>query len=126
MFTVLVKLKTSWLNLDLAFQFGVSVGLISEIFTSWLCSLCAELKLPFQMADCGEPVDGVPGVSRNYSGLRIVIDYTEVMLQKSSELQHRKETFSNYKHHDIVKFLVGMSPQLYVNFVSKAWGGLAS
>lgn len=126
MFIVLVKLKTGRLNHDLAFQFGVSVGLISEIFTSWLCFLCAELTLLFQMADCGEPVDGVPGVYRNYSGLRIVIDCTELMLQKSSDLQHRKKTFSNYKHHDTVKFLVGMSPQLYVNFVSKAWGGRAS
>lgn len=126
LFIVLVKLKTGRLNHDLAFQFGVSVGLISEIFTSWLCFLCTELKLLFEMTDCGKPVNGVPVVYQNYSGLRIVIDCTELMLQKSSDLQHRKKTFSNYKHHDTVKFLVGMSPQLYVNFVSKAWGGRAS
>jgi len=126
MFIVLVKLKTGRLNHDLAFQFGVSVGLISEIFSSWLCFLCAELKLLFEMVDCGEPVDGIPGVYKNFSGLRVVVDCTELMLQKSSDLHDRKTTFSNYKHHDTVKFLVGMSPQLCVNFVSKAWGGRAS
>jgi len=58
--------------------------------------------------------------------LRIVIECTELMLQRPSDLQERKETFSNYKHHDTVKFLVGMPPQLYINYVSKAWGGRAS
>jgi len=82
LFIVLVKLKTGRLNHDLAFQFGVSVGLISEIFTSWLCFLCTELKLLFEMTDCGKPVNGVPVVYQNYSGLRIVIDCTELMLQK--------------------------------------------
>jgi hypothetical protein len=48
------------------------------------------------------------------------------MLQKPSDLQVRKETFSNYKPHDTVKFLVGMSPALCINYVSSAWAGRAS
>jgi hypothetical protein len=88
--------------------------------------LSAELKALFEMPDSGLLSEGVPGVYRNVTELRVVIDCTELMLQKPSDLQERKETFSNYKHHDTVKFLVGMSPQLHVNFVSKAWGGRAS
>jgi len=126
LFLVLVKLKTGRMNQDLAFTFGISVGLVSELFTTWLYFLAAELRALFEMVDCGPVVDGVPSVYRNISDLRIVIDCTELLLQKPSDLQERKETFSNYKHHETIKFLVGMSPQLYINYISKAWGGRAS
>ena len=49
-----------------------------------------------------------------------------LLRKRSSDLDSRKKTFSNYKHHDTVKFLVGLSPSLAVNYVSKAWGGRAS
>ena len=124
-FLVLVKLKSGRMNEDLALHFGVSTGLVSQVFTSWLFFLDAELKLLFQMAESGN-ADGLPSIYEEISNLRIIIDCTELMLQKPSDLQERKETFSNYKHHDTVKFLVGMSPQLYVNYVSKAWAGRAS
>jgi hypothetical protein len=51
---------------------------------------------------------------------------TELMVQRASNLDARKMTFSNYKHHDTVKFLVGLSPNLAVNYVSIAWGGRSS
>ena len=126
LFLVLVKLKTGRMNQDLAFHFDISVGLVSELFTSWLYFLSVELKALFEVVECGPVADGVPSVYRNMSDLRIVLDCTELMLQKPSDLQERKETFSNYKHHETVKFLVGMSPQLYINYISKAYGGRAS
>ena len=61
-----------------------------------------------------------------FKNLRVVLDCTELMTQRSSNLEARKKTFSNYKHYDSAKFLVGISPNLTVNFVSKAWGGRAS
>lgn len=126
LFLVLVKLKTGCMNLDLAYHFGISVGLVSEILTTWLYFLEQELKLLFEMPDVNAPVELLPNVFKSVNCLHAIIDCTELMLQKASDLQERKTTFSNYKHHDTVQFLVGMSPQLYVNFVSKAWGGRAS
>ncbi|KAL3881650.1 hypothetical protein ACJMK2_028062 [Sinanodonta woodiana] len=38
----------------------------------------------------------------------------------------RAETWSNYKHHNTVKFLIGVAPQGTVSFLSKAWGGRSS
>ena len=35
-------------------------------------------------------------------------------------------TWSNYKHHNIVKFLIGITPQRVISFISKACGGRAS
>lgn len=125
-FLVLMKLKTGRHNEDLANHFEISIGLVSEILTTWLCFMEVELKLLFEMPDKCDSTDGVPHVFRDMSGLRAIIDCTELMLQKASDLQERKATFSNYKHHDTVKFMVGLSPQLCINYVSKAWGGRTS
>ena len=38
----------------------------------------------------------------------------------------RAQTWSSYKHHNTVKFLVGISPQGAVTYISKAWGGHVS
>ena len=37
-----------------------------------------------------------------------------------------RSSHSNYKHHIIVKFLIGVAPQRVVTFISDAWGGRAS
>ena len=38
----------------------------------------------------------------------------------------RSQTWSNYKSHNTVKYLIGITPQGTVSFVSRAWGGRAS
>ena len=123
LFMVLVKLKTGNFNEDLSHTFDTSASHVSSIFTTWINFLHNELKLLFEMqvaenekADCYEP----------FQGLKIVLDCTELMVQRASNLDARKKTFSNYKHHDTVKFLVGISPNLAVNYVSRAYGGRAS
>ena len=35
-------------------------------------------------------------------------------------------TWSQYKHHNTIKFLIGISPQGIISFISKAWGGRVS
>lgn len=35
-------------------------------------------------------------------------------------------TWSNYKHHNAIKFLIGVTPQGVISFISKAWGGRVS
>ncbi|KAL4227178.1 hypothetical protein ACF0H5_015151 [Mactra antiquata] len=122
-FIVLVKLKTGNFNEDLALTFDTSPAHISKIFSTIINFLCNELKLMFEMqsnesekAKCFE----------QFENLKVVIDCTELMVQRSSNLEARKKTFSNYKHNDTVKFLVGLSPCLAVNYVSQAWGGRAS
>ena len=41
-------------------------------------------------------------------------------------MKSRSQTWSNYKHHNTVKFLIGISPQGVVSFVSRGWGGRVS
>ena len=47
-------------------------------------------------------------------------------MERPTSLKARAQTFSNYKKHNTVKFLIGITPQGSVAFISKGWGGRAS
>ena len=56
----------------------------------------------------------------------VIIDCFEVFINKPFNLQARAATWSNYKHHNTIKFLIGIAPQGVISFISQAWGGRAS
>ncbi|KAI8491327.1 hypothetical protein Bbelb_309600 [Branchiostoma belcheri] len=125
-FLVLVKLKSGDFNQQIAGRFGISTSQVSKIFTTWLNFLHRELRLLFEMKTSWDKPETIPECFRRYDRLVSVIDCTELQVEMAGTLQARKETYSNYKNRDTIKFMVGMSPNLTVNFVSKAYGGRAS
>ena len=56
----------------------------------------------------------------------IVIDCFEVFIEQPSDLKARACTWSNYKHENTVKFLIGIVPQGVIAFISESWGGRVS
>ncbi|CAC5424265.1 unnamed protein product [Mytilus coruscus] len=70
----------------------------------------------------------MPMQFRKYFGTKcvVIIDCFEVFIDRPSNLKARAETWSSYKHHNTVKFLIGITPQGTVSYISKAWGGRAS
>ena len=56
----------------------------------------------------------------------VIIDCFEVFIEKPSNFLARAQTYSNYKSHNTIKVLIGISPQGTVTFVSQAWGGRTS
>ena len=52
----------------------------------------------------------------------VVIDCFEVFIERPSILFTQSCTWSNYKHHNTVKLLIGITPQGVVSFISEAWG----
>lgn len=56
----------------------------------------------------------------------VIIDCFEIFLEKPSDLLCRAQTFSSYKHHNTVKYLIGITPQGTVCFISDGWGGRVS
>ena len=63
---------------------------------------------------------------KNFSECVVVIDCFEVFMEQPKSLMARAQTWSNYKHHNTVKFLIGIFPQGSITFVSKGWGGRVS
>jgi len=68
----------------------------------------------------------LPASFGNFTNIRCIIDCTELFVERASSLTAQSLTFSNYKHHTTVKFLVATVPTGGICFVSPAWGGRVS
>ena len=123
-FLVLVKLKTGYSNLQLGHFFGLSDTVISQIFTTHVNFLNNQFKYLFQIRHDDDYTEGFADCFKQWPNLRTVLDCTELQIEKSSNFQARKEMFSNYKQRDTIKLMVGLGPNLCVNYVSKAWGAV--
>lgn len=55
-----------------------------------------------------------------------VIDCFEKKIERPSSLLARSETWSQYKNSNTGKFLIGLSPQGVITYISEAWGGTTS
>ena len=63
-----------------------------------------------------------------YPRTRCIIDCSEIFIERPCSYQARAQTYSNYKKHNTVKFLVqlGITPCGAISFLSKCWGGRAT
>ena len=55
-----------------------------------------------------------------------IIDCFEIFIERPANLLARALTYSSYKSHNTMKYLVGITPQGTVSFISKGWGGRTS
>lgn len=63
---------------------------------------------------------------KKFSKCVFIIDCFEVFMDRPKGLMARAQTWSKYKHHNTIKFLIGLSPQGSITYVSKGWGGRVS
>ena len=56
----------------------------------------------------------------------MIVDCTEVFIERPHDLLARAQVWSNYKHHSTVKFLIGITPQGTISYVSEYVGGRMS
>ena len=124
-FLVLVRLKTGYFASQLSFLFNISRSQVGVIFTTWVNFLSIELKLLFEMPQYSDETVAAK-CYQSFPGLKVILDCLELETQTANILQAKKELYSNYKSRTTLKFLIGMSPDLCITYVSKCWGGRAS
>eukprot|EP00795_Rhopilema_esculentum_P003489 gene3489-1871_t len=57
---------------------------------------------------------------------QIILDCTEIFTEVPSSMVAQSQTWSEYKHHNTWKSLIGVSPNGAIIFVSKLWSGKVS
>ncbi|XP_062571986.1 uncharacterized protein LOC134233943 [Saccostrea cucullata] len=122
---VLMRLKLNLPVSYLAEKFRLSSGSISRIFLSTLHVLHCKLHPLIYWPTQDERRLTMPMGFRKHFGLKvaIIIDCFELFIERPSNLEARAQTWSSYKHHNTVKFLIGISPQGVISFISKGYGG---
>lgn len=126
---ILMKLRLNLKMQDLGYRFGISVSRVSQIIQAGLPQIAEKLLFLVRWPDREEIIRTLPNVfksSYRFKKCRVIIDCTEIFIERGRNLNLRALTWSNYKHHNTLKILVGITPTGSISFVSKAFGGRIS
>lgn len=61
-----------------------------------------------------------------YADTRVILDCTEIFIDKPKNCSAQAMTYSLYKHHNTAKVLVGITPTGIITFMSHPYGGNTS
>lgn len=122
----LVKLKLDLLEDDLAFRFNISTSLVSQILSTWIPLLAKELEGLIYWPSREEINQYYPACFKKWPNVKVIIDCTEVPLQRPSLAKANAQIYSSYKGRPTAKALVGCTPGGTISFISKIAGGSMS
>ena len=123
----LMKLRLGLTNKFLSDLFGISPVMCSHIVNTWITFLARELHCLVFWPDKNQIRCFMPEPLRQkYPSLRCIIDCSETFIERPRDLKLQASTWSDYKKHNTLKYLIALTPDGLISFVSNAWGGCAT
>ena len=123
----LMRLRLNLSGADLGFRFNIHMSTVSRIFTQVIEILYYRLRPLIYWPDRDSLRKSMPMDFRKHCpNCAVIIDCFEIFLDKPSHLLTKAQSYSAYKHHQTVKYLIGITPQGTVCFLSEGWGGRVS
>ena len=127
LFLTLVKLSLNLMFNDLACRFRINESTVSCIFHRWLEVLHDKLKILLIWLSQDTIRDNLPLIfKQHYPRCRCIIDCSEIIIETPSCFRARAQTYSNYKKHNTVKFLIAITSCSAISFLSDYWSGRVS
>ncbi|KAK3084023.1 hypothetical protein FSP39_006910 [Pinctada imbricata] len=123
----LLRLRMALCTFLIADIFGISNSRVSQVCITWINFMCG-IVLPLLRWPSSKAVKKfMPRCFKlTYPDTICIIDCTEIFISKPKNPTAQSQTYSNYKHHNTYKALVGITPSGAFSFVSKLWGGNTS
>ncbi|XP_074036315.1 uncharacterized protein [Leptinotarsa decemlineata] len=124
----MIKLRLNAHFEDLAYRFGISQSTCSTYFNSIISLMYQRFKNLIIWPDKEKNLKNIPSCFKEvfHDKTTVIIDCFEVFIEKASSYVTQQKSWSNYKHHNTVKFYIGITPQGTISYISKAWGGRTS
>ena len=124
----MMKLRLNLSNYDLGFRFNIHETTVSRIIVKWIQLIDTRLSPLIKWPSQEELQKTMPWSFRLSYGLKVtsIIDCFELYIEKPTDYMARAATWSTYKHHNTIKYLISITPQGTVNYLSKGYGGRAS
>ena len=127
LFLTMTRLRLGLLEKDLADRFCISQQEVSEIFSTWIDRMSDFLGQLCFVTDRETMRKNLPRCFRpNYEDVYLIIDCTELFIEKPSQVIQQSATWSEYKGHNTGKGLIGLSPLMLPVFVSDIYPGSKS
>ncbi len=121
-----MRLRLGLMQEHLADIFKISGSTVSRILNTWINFIYDASKKLVPWPSKEQILYNLPRAFMDFANTQIVLDCTEIFIEKPSSHVAQWQTWSEYKHHNTLKLLIGVTPNGTVNFVSRLWGGRAS
>ena len=110
---VLMKLRLDVPHLDLAYRFDVSRPVVTRVISAWLVVMDVRLSPLISWSTHDAFYKTMPQCFVDSFGYKttVIIDCFEIFIDRPTHFMAKAQTFSNYKHHNTVKVLIGISPR---------------
>ena len=125
-FLVLLKLRQGVSMHFLAKLFRISQPLTSSIFNTWVKFMAFELQSLIYWPSRDLVKRQLPYSLRMCKNLVCTIDCTEIFIGYPRDREIQCLTWSDYKKHNTVKFLIAIAPNGMICYLSPVWGGKAT
>ena len=124
----MMRLRLGIPVIDLADRFQISKTTAADTFLDVLDILYVKISPLIIWPERSELQTSMPMCFRNKFGCKIttIIDCFELFIDRPTNLTAHNLTRSNYKSHNTGKYLIGITAQETICFISKGWGGRAS
>lgn len=124
LFLTLMKLRQGKDDFELSTMFSISESTVRRIFMIWLNFLYYQLK-DLKIWPSSQAIqDTMPrNFKEKFPTTRVILDATEIPIQKPNNLILQSATFSSYKNQNTVKTIIGCTPCGLVSYISDTYGG---
>ena len=122
----LIRLRRGFDTKSLGNMFGISESSVSRIFNTWINLVSHELNFLIRWPSMEQIRNKLPKCFKYFPKTRCIIDCTEFFTQRPSLPSAQRITYSQYKHHNTFKCLVGITPSGTFSFVSDLFTGSIS
>ena len=122
-----MRLRVNLSVLKLAYRFGVHAFYrVKSVPNLYACNVYMHVSSSEMARERGPENDIASLLQEMFSSCAVINDGFDVFIDRPSCVLARAQTWSSYKHHNTAKFLIGITPQGTVSFISKGWGGRTS
>lgn len=125
---VLTRLRLNLSFRFMSYQYSVTIPTISKHFHKTLNILYAKLRYFVYWPDRDAIRKTMPLAFQVQFGdtIVVIIDCFEVFIERPANPKAAAQCFSTYKHGMTIKYLIGITPQGFISFISKGYGGRSS
>jgi hypothetical protein len=124
----LLRLRFNIPLVYLSYRFHISLSTTSRIFNHTIDIMNTYLYPSLVVWPDKEELRQTLPMSFHHSFRKCacIIDCFEIFIERPSDFHSRAQTYSSYKSHNTMKYLIGVTPQGTVSFISDGWGGRTS
>ncbi|XP_045475690.1 uncharacterized protein LOC123681358 [Harmonia axyridis] len=124
-FIVLVRLRLGLLEEDIAYRYDISQSTVSRMFRFWINVMYSYFIPIWPSREIMKKYMPECYISK-YPSTRIILDGTEIFIEKPSDYTVQSSTYSVYKAHNTARGIIGITPNGFVCFISELYPGRTS